>query len=61
MKPRVAIVKVNFFAWEASWGRILTLDQLKKRHWTLLNSYLCKGEKKTIDHLLLYYSKVRMV
>ena len=23
--------KVGFFAWEASWGKILMLDQLKKR------------------------------
>ena len=22
--------KVGFFAWEASWGKVLTLDQLKK-------------------------------
>ena len=23
--------KASFFAWEASWGKVLTLDQLKKR------------------------------
>ena len=23
--------KVSFFAWEAYWGKVLTLDQLKKR------------------------------
>ncbi|RVW63657.1 putative mitochondrial protein [Vitis vinifera] len=28
--------KVAFFAWEATWGKILTLDRLKKRGWQLL-------------------------
>ena len=32
-----APTKVGFFAWEASWGRVLTLDQLKKRGWTIYN------------------------
>ena len=27
--------KVSFFAWEASWGKVLTLEQLQRRgsHW----------------------------
>ncbi|RVW79159.1 Apoptosis inhibitor 5-like protein API5 [Vitis vinifera] len=29
--------KVSFFAWEASWGKVLTLDQVKKRGWDLAN------------------------
>ena len=29
--------KVVFFAWEASWSKILTQDQLKKRGWSLSN------------------------
>ena len=29
--------KVGFFAWEASWGKVLTLDQLKKRGRSLAN------------------------
>ena len=28
--------KVSFFAWEASWGKVLTLDHLKKRAGFLL-------------------------
>ena len=31
--------KVVFFVWEASWGKVLTLDQLKKRGWSL--HFLC--------------------
>ena len=34
--------KVGFFAWEASWGKVLTLDQLKRRGWNLANiCFLC--------------------
>ena len=57
-----APMKVSFFAWEASWGRILTLDQLKRRGWTLPNKcYLCKCVEETTNHLLLHCSKARMV
>ena len=27
------LTKVAFFAWEAVWGKILTLDRLQKRGW----------------------------
>ena len=34
--------KTAFFAWEATWGKILTLDRLKKRGWQLSNRcFLC--------------------
>ncbi|RVW66281.1 putative ribonuclease H protein [Vitis vinifera] len=29
--------KVSFFAWEAAWGKILTLDKLQRRGWQLPN------------------------
>ncbi|RVX01678.1 hypothetical protein CK203_024373 [Vitis vinifera] len=29
--------KLSFFAWEASWGRVLTLDRLQKRGWVMAN------------------------
>lgn len=32
--------KVGFFAWKATWGKALTLDQLKKRGWALWNRCL---------------------
>ena len=36
-------MRVSLFAWEASWNRILTCDQLKRRGWNLPNRcYLCK-------------------
>ncbi|RVW49339.1 LINE-1 reverse transcriptase-like [Vitis vinifera] len=47
--------KVAFFAWEASWGKILTLDQLQRRGYSLANRcFLCLAEAETVDHLLLH-------
>ncbi|WJZ95377.1 hypothetical protein VitviT2T_014152 [Vitis vinifera] len=40
--------KISFFAWEASWGRVLTLDRLQKRGWALANRvYQLLGEAGT--------------
>ena len=51
-----------FFAWEASWGKVLTLDQLKKRGWTLANRcFLCCAEEKFIDHILIHCTKARIL
>ncbi|RVW46613.1 Transposon TX1 uncharacterized 149 kDa protein [Vitis vinifera] len=45
---------VAFFAWEASCGKILTLDQLQRRGFSLANRcFLCLTEAETVDHLLL--------
>lgn len=41
--------KVSSFAWEASWIKMLTLDQLQKRGWSLANRYLlCKSEEESM-------------
>ena len=29
--------KISFFAWEATWGKALTLDLVQKRGWALAN------------------------
>ena len=48
-------MRVSFFAWEVSWTRILTIDQLKRRGWNMPNKcYLCKMEEETSDHLLIF-------
>ena len=53
---------VGFFAWEASWGKVMTLDQLKKRGRSLANRcYLCEEEEETLNHLLVHCSKARML
>ena len=52
--------KVSFFAWKASWGKVLTLDQVKKRGRALANRcYFCQVDEESIDHLLLHCEKSR--
>ncbi|KAL6323455.1 hypothetical protein AAG906_039025 [Vitis piasezkii] len=52
--------KVAFFAWEASWGKILTLEQLQRRRYSLANRcFLCLSEVETVDHLLLHCVKTQ--
>ena len=54
--------KVGFFAWEATWGKVLTLDQLKKRGWALPNRcYLCGATEESINHLLIHCTKARVL
>ena len=54
--------KLSFFAWEASWGRVLTLDRLQKRGCALANRcFLCQTSEESIDHLLLHCEKTREV
>ncbi|RVW28251.1 putative glucan 1,3-alpha-glucosidase [Vitis vinifera] len=41
--------KAAFFAWEAAWGKILTLDRLQKRGWQLPNRcFLCGCEEENV-------------
>ena len=50
--------KVAFFAWEASWGKVLTLEQLQRREYSLANRcFLCLSKVGTMDHLLLHCVK----
>ena len=54
--------KLGFFAWEASWGKVLTLDQLKRRGIPLVNRcFLCEEKEETIDHLLIHCSRAKML
>ena len=51
-------LKVGFFAWEASWGKVMTLDKLKKRGRPLANKcYLYEDEEETLNHLLVHCLK----
>ncbi|KAJ9677832.1 hypothetical protein PVL29_022672 [Vitis rotundifolia] len=46
--------KLAFFAWEATWGRVLTIDRLQKRGWQMPNRcYLCGSEEENVNHLLI--------
>ena len=52
--------KAAFFAWEAAWGKILTLDRLQKRGWQLPNRcFLCGCEEENVNHILLRCIVVR--
>ena len=54
--------KVAFFAWEATWGKILTLDRLQKRGWQLPNCcFLCDCEEENVNHILLHCIVVRVL
>ena len=47
--------KLAFFAWEATWGRVLTLDRLQKRGWQIPNRcYLCGSDEENVNHLLIH-------
>ena len=50
----------EFFAWEASWKKALTLDRIQKRGFSLANRcYLCLVEEESIDHILLHCGLAR--
>ena len=54
--------KTAFFAWEATWGKILTLDRLQKRGWQLPNCcFLCGCEEENVNHILLHCIVVRVL
>ena len=54
--------KIGFFTREASWVKVLTLDQLKQRGVTLANMcFLCKEEEKSIYHLLIHCPRAKML
>ena len=53
---------MGFFAWEALWGEALTLDQLKRRGWTLANKcFLCLADEESTNHILIYCTKTRVL
>jgi hypothetical protein len=50
-----APVKVAFFAWSAALEKILTLDNLRKRHVIVIDRCcMCKRHGESVDHLLLH-------
>ena len=51
--------KVGFFVWEVWWGKILTMDQLKKRGSSLASRYpLCGQTEEVLEHLFIHCHKI---
>ena len=54
--------KIGFFTWEVAWGKVLTLDQLKRRGMTFANRcFLCEEDEEFIDHLLIHCKGAKML
>ena len=54
--------KIGVYAWEATWGQVLTLDQLKRSGMTLVNRcFMCKEDEENIDHLLIHCKSAKML
>ena len=47
--------RVSFFVWIATMDRILTMQNLRRRHVMVIDwCYMCKGSGESTDHLLLH-------
>ena len=54
--------KIGIFTWEAAWGKVLTLDNLKRRGMAFANRcFLCEEDEETIDHLLIHCKSAKML
>ena len=54
--------KIGVFAWEAAWGKVLMLDQPKRRGMTFANRcFMCEEEEETIDYLLIHCKCAKML
>ena len=54
--------KLCFFALEANWGKVLTLDQLQRKGFALANRcFLCQEVEERANHLLLHCAITRVL
>lgn len=52
--------RVAFFVWTTTLGKILTLNNLRKKNVIVMDGYyMCKKSGKTIDHRLLHCEVAR--
>lgn len=58
----IASPQVAFFAWEAMWERVRTLDKVQRKGISLANQrYLCNKMEETANHFLLHSQKTRVL
>ena len=51
--------KVEFFVWEVWWGKILTMDQLKKCGFSLASKCpFCGQKKEALEHFFIHCAKI---
>ena len=54
--------KIGIFTWEAVWGKVLTLDNLKRRGMAFANRcFMCEEGEETINHLLIHCRIAKML
>ena len=54
--------RVVFFVWEATWRKVLTLDHIQRRGWSLANRcFLCLKEEESVDHVLFHCDRTRVL
>ena len=54
--------KFGIFTWEATWGKVLTLDNLKRRGMAFANRcFMCEEDEETINHLLIHCRSTKML
>ena len=54
--------KFGVFTWEAAWGKVLTMDNLKRRGMAVANRcFLCEEDEETINHLLIHCRSAKML
>lgn len=54
--------RVVFFTWKVTLGKLLTVDNLRKRRVVVVDWYcMCKTSGETTNHLLLYCSVERVL
>ena len=56
----IVLPKIGFFAWEASWGKVFTLNQLKRIGVTN-KCFLYEEKEESIDHLLIHCPRAEML
>ena len=49
-----ALPRMAFFVWTAVMGKILTVDNLRKKNIIVTECCMCKKSGESIDHLLLH-------